>query len=336
MATAIRCRASPAARSGASLGVSLGSALRRSATVAATIVTATLVVFLLLRALPGDLAVARLGTDGDPAALAALRRTYGLDRPLAVQYLDWLWHAVRGDFGVSMLSGADVGAEIAEKSAVTLPLILASSLIALVIAVPLGALAGLRARRWDGALVSAVSQVGAAIPPFWIGLVLITAVAVQWRALPAGGFPVDGWADPVVALRSLVLPSLTLGAAQAAILVRFVRSTTVEALGSGWLRTARATGLGRAEALRAHGARAIAIPVVSVLGVQVSTLVTGSIVIEQVFALPGIGAMLVRDVGLRDHIKVQGTVAIIVAVVLLVSAAAEAAVVRLDARRNTA
>jgi peptide/nickel transport system permease protein len=307
--------------------------LRRFATVVATVVSATLLVFLLLRTLPGDLAVARLGTDGDPAALDALREAYGLDRPLAVQYLDWLWHAARGDLGTSMLSGADVAAEIARKSAVTLPLILASSLVALAVALPLGALAGLRARRWDGAVLSAASQLGAAIPPFWIGLVLVTVVAVQWRALPAGGFPVDGWSDTAGALRSLVLPSVTLGAAQAAILVRFVRSSTVEALGSGWLRTARATGLGRAEALRVHGARAIALPVVSVLGVQVSTLVAGSIVIEQVFALPGIGAMLVRDVGLRDHVKVQGTVAVIVVAVLLVSALADAAATRLDGRR---
>lgn len=296
--------------------------------------SATLLVFLLLRTLPGDLAVARLGTDGDPAALDSLRRAYGLDRPLAVQYLDWLWRAVRGDLGTSMLSGADVAAEIARTSAVTLPLILASSLLALAVAVPLGTLAGLRARKWDGAALSAASQLGAAIPPFWIGLVLITVVAVQWRALPAGGFPVEGWSDPVGALRSLVLPSATLGAAQAAILVRFVRSSTVEALGSGWLRTARATGLGRAEALRAHGARALALPVVSVLGVQVSTLVAGSIVIEQVFALPGIGAMLVRDVGLRDHIKVQGTVAVIVAGVLLLSSLADAVAARMDGRRS--
>lgn len=302
----------------------------------ATVVSATLLVFLLLRTLPGDLAVARLGTDGDPAALAALRSAYGLDRPLAVQYLDWLWHAVRGDLGTSMLSGADVATEIARKSAVTLPLIVSSSLVALSVAVPLGALAGLRARKWDGAVLSAASQFGAAIPPFWIGLVLITVVAVQWRALPAGGFPVDGWSDPTGALRALVLPSVTLGAAQAAILVRFVRSSTVEALGSGWLRTARATGLGRTGAMWAHGARAIALPVVSVLGVQVSTLVAGSIVIEQVFALPGIGAMLVRDVGLRDHIKVQGTIAAIVVAVLVVSALADAAAARLGGRRDVA
>jgi len=314
------------------VGGAVRSVLRRTGTAAATLVGATLVVFAMLRALPGDIAVARLGTDGDPTALAALREAYGLDRPLAVQYLDWLWHAVRGDLGTSMLSGARVSSEIAAKAAVTLPLIATSSVVALLVAVPLGLLAGLRARRWDGAAISAASQVGAAIPPFWIGLVLITIVAVKWRALPAGGFPVDGWGDPVAAARSLVLPSLTLGSTQAAILVRFVRSATVDALGSGWLRTARATGLRRSTALRVHGRRSIAVPVVTVLGVQASTLVAGSIVIEQVFAMPGIGAMLVRDVGLRDHVKVQGTVVAIVAVVLAVSAVAEAVVARLDTR----
>lgn len=316
------------------MGGAIRSALRRAGLVAATLVSATLVVFVMLRALPGDLAVARLGTDGDPAAIAALRAAYGLDRPLVVQYLDWLWRAARGDLGTSMLSGANVASEIAEKAAVTLPLIVASSLVALIVAVPVGALAGLRARRWDGALVSAASQIGAAIPPFWIGLVLITVVAVKWRALPAGGFPVAGWKDPPAALRSLVLPALTLGAAQAAILVRFVRSATVDALRSGWLRAARATGLGRAGALWLHGRRSIALSVVTVLGVQVSTLVAGSIVIEQVFALPGVGAMLVRDVGLRDHLKVQGTVAAIVVVVMVVSALADAVASRLDTRRG--
>ena len=310
------------------------SVLRRGTMVATTLIIATAIVFVMLRALPGDLAVARLGTDGDPAAAAALREVYGLNRPLAVQYLDWLWRVAHGDLGTSMISGADVASDLVAKSAVTIPLIVASSVVALIVALPLGIIAGMRARTVDGAVMSTIGHIGAAIPPFWTGLVPISIVAVRWRLLPAGGFPADGWVEPMNALTSLILPSLTLGVAQAAILVRFVRSATLEAMGSEWLRTARATGLGRTQALLIHGRRALALPVVTVLGVQVSTLVAGSIVIEKVFALPGIGAMLVRDVGLRDHVKVQGTVAAIVAVVLAISTVADVVVARLDTRKD--
>jgi peptide/nickel transport system permease protein len=210
--------------------------------------------------------------------------------------------------------------------------VLASSVLSLIVAVPLGALAALRRRRPDGVLLSVLSQLGIAVPTFWVGLLLVGLFAVRWRVLPSQGFPVEGWADPGRAVRSLVLPTVTLALAQGAVLFRYTRSATLDVLHQDYVRTARAKGLTRGQALRRHGLRNAAVPVVSVLGLQVATLVAGVVVIERVFALPGVGQMLLTDVAQRDLVKVQGTVLVVTVVVLVVGFAVDVVHRLLDPR----
>jgi peptide/nickel transport system permease protein len=166
--------------------------------------------------------------------------------------------------------------------------------------------------------VSAISQLGIALPTFLVGIFLVIVFAVKWKVLPPNNFPRDGWDEPTRAAKSLVLPTVTLAVSQGAVLMRFVRSSTLDVLHQDYIRTARAKGLTRTEALWRHGLRNAAIPVVSIIGVQIASLLAGVVVIERVFALPGVGSMLLGDIGDRDLEKVQGTVLLIAALVLIV------------------
>ncbi len=292
--------------------------VRRLGLLVVACLVSTVVIFLLLRLLPGDVALVVGGTEATPEQVAAIREELGLNRSLLAQYLDWLGGALTGDFGVSALNGETVTSELGEKLTVTGPLVLASTVLSILVAVPVGVVAASRHRKPDAVALSAISQLGIAIPSFLVGLALIIAFAVRWELFPAQGFPRDGWDDPTAAVRALVLPTVTLALAQGAVLFRFVRSATLDVLHQEYIRTARAKGLTRQEALWRHGLRNASLPIISILGVQVASLIAGIVVIEQVFTLPGVGQMLIRDVGSRDLEKVQGTVVLIAVVVLVI------------------
>ncbi|MFF2216970.1 ABC transporter permease [Streptomyces antibioticus] len=292
--------------------------LRRAALLVVSLLAASVLVFLALRLLPGDVAQTIGGIKATPAQVAAVRHDLGLDRPLAAQYGDWIGGVVTGDFGRSVLDGTSVSGQLAEKFAVTGPLAAGAVVLALAFAVPLGVLAAVRRDSRLGSAVNTVGQLGIALPTLWTGLLLVVVFAVQVPWLPAQGFPVDGWADPGQALRSLVLPWLTLALAEGAVLLRFVRSAVLDVLHQDWLRTARAKGRTRTGALLRHGLRNAAVPVVSVLGLQIAALVAGAVVVEQVFVLPGVGQMLITDVGNRDLDKVQGEILLLTGAVLVV------------------
>jgi peptide/nickel transport system permease protein len=293
--------------------------LRRVGLLLVSLVVASVIVFGLLRLLPGDVAATIGGIRASPAQLAAIRSGLGLDRPLPVQYGTWISGVLQGDFGRSQLNGTSVGAELWQKLQVTAPLIAGSIAVALGVAVPLGTWAAVRGRSVTGGAISALAQAGIAVPTLWLGLVLVLVFSVELGWLPAQGFPVDGWGEPGLALRSLVLPWIALGLTDGAVLLRFVRSAVLGVLHSDYVRTARAKGLTRTQALLRHGFRNAALPVVSILGVQLATLIVGAVVIERVFTLPGVGSMLVTDVGNRDLVKVEGEVFLVVAAVLLIS-----------------
>jgi peptide/nickel transport system permease protein len=285
---------------------------------AGSLVAASILVFVVVNVLPGDVAAVILGTSATPEALEALRHQMGLDQPLWLRYLGWVGGLLHGDFGTSLLSHASVGDLIVQKLSVSGPLALASAVVAILLALPLGVLAGLRYRELTGALISAISLVGIAIPAFWAGLLLVTLFAIVLKALPAGGF-VD-WSDnPLAAARSLILPSLALGLVQAAVLTRYIRSAIVDVQREDFIRTARAKGLTRRQALVRHGLRYAAIPVVTILGIQLTSLLVGAVVIENVFVLPGLGRLLFQSVGNRDLIVVQDLVMLLTAVVLVVN-----------------
>jgi peptide/nickel transport system permease protein len=292
--------------------------VRRLGLLLLAIVVTSIVVFLLLRLLPGDLAKVIGGTQATPEQIEAIRKELGLDQPLVRQYLDWVGGILHGDFGVSALNGETVTSQLGEKLTVSAPLVLVSTVLSIIVAVPLGIVAGARHRKADGIGLSVVSQFGIAVPTFWAGLILIVVFGVKWGIFPAQGFPRDGWDEPGRAVKSLILPAVTLALSQGAVLMRFVRSATLDVLHQDYIRTARAKGLTRTQALYRHGLRNAALPIISILGVQIASLIAGVVVIERVFNLPGVGQMLVRDIGARDLDKVQGTVLLLAVIVLVI------------------
>ncbi len=283
-----------------------------------SLLVASLLIFLATNALPGDVAQIILGTNAAPGEVAALRERLGLDRGLLTRYAEWLGGVVRGDFGSSMITGKDVVSQITPRLEVSLWLVGLSMTLAVLIALPLGAFAAIRRRHISGFVASAVSQIGLSIPAFWAGIWLVVFFAVTLRWLPATGYvsPFDGlgtW------LLHLVLPVTALAIVQASILSRYVRSAVIEVLGEDWFRTARSVGWSTWGALRRHGSRNIAISLLTVIGLQLSTLLVGAIIIEQVFALPGLGSRLIQAVGQRDLVVVQAIVLLLVWAVLLMN-----------------
>ena len=301
-----------------------------------SLIIASILVFAVTNILPGDVAAVILGTNATPEALETLRHQLGLDQPGWLRYLQWVGGMLHSDFGTSLLSHSAVGPLIVQKLTVSGPLALASAVLALALALPLGVLAGVNYRRATGTLISVVSLVGIAVPAFWAGLLLATVFAIQLKLLPAGGF-VDWSENPLAAARALVLPSLALGLVQAAVLTRYIRSAIVEVQREDFIRTARAKGLTRWQALRRHGFRYAAIPVVTILGVQLTGLLVGAVVIENVFVLPGLGRLLFQSVGNRDLIVVQDLVMLLTTVVLVVNFLVDLSYRLLDPRiRSTA
>lgn len=292
--------------------------LTRGVLLIAGLLVSSVLIFLTLRVFPGDVAQLIAGTQASPATVEALRESLGFNRPLMVQYGEWIGGVLTGDLGTSQLSGASVGAELAEKAQVTVPLGVMALAIAMLIAVPFGILSALWRGRASGTALSVTAQALAAVPVIWAGMMLIVVFAVWLGWLPAQGFPRGGWEHPWQAFRALILPALTIGIVEGAMLLRFVRSATLQARGQDFVRTAAAKGLTRNRALVQHGIPAVGLSIVTVLGLQVAGIIVGSVVIEQLFTLPGIGRMLVADVGTRDLIKVQSELLVLTGLVLVI------------------
>lgn len=311
-------------------------ALTRLALLLLGLLVASALIFVTLRVLPGDVAQLIAGTGSTPAQVEAVRQQLGLDRPLLLQYLEWLGGVPRGDLGSSLLTGTTVVSELARKAQVTVPLGILSLSIAIVFSVPLGVLSAMRRGRPDGTALGIGAQTLAAVPVVWAGMMLVAVFAVWLGWLPAQGFPRAGWSDPGAALRALVLPALTIGIVEGAMLLRFVRSATLQAVGEDFVRTAAAKGLTRNAALVRHGLPVVGLSVVTVLGLQVAGIVVGAVVIEQLFSLPGIGRMLVADVGARDLPKVQGELLALTGFVLIVGFVVDLAHRLIDPRQREA
>lgn len=297
--------------------------IRRSLILVVSLFVAAIVLFILLRLLPGDPANALLGVGATPAQIAAARAQVGSDLPLATQFVAFIGKLASFDLGTSFVSHAPVLPEIGNRLSVTLPLTILGFLFAIIIAVPLGMVAAVKADRWYGAAISVVSQLGIAIPVFWLGILLVTLLAIDLRIFPSGGFPLKGWANFGQAAMAMVLPVLTIALVIAASLLRYVRAATQDVLGSDYLRTARALGASFPEALFRHGIRNGAVPVISILGIELATSFLGAVVVEKVFSLPGLGSMLLLAIGQRDYPNVQGVLFVSTLMVLCIGFAAD-------------
>lgn len=308
--------------------------LRRLGIFAVTLLGASILIFVVTAALPGDIAQVLLGTDATPEAVAALREQLGLDRPLPVRYLEWLGGVLTGNFGVSHLSGQPVLSLLAPRLAVTAWLVVLGIIGALLFALPAGMVAALKRRHWQGFTVNGLAQIGMAIPVFWGGILLVLVFAVWLRWLPANDY-VPLRTDPVQWAAHLVLPVFTLSLVQGAVLIRYVRSAFVEVLNEDYYRTARAIGWTPTAALLRHGVRNAAVSLVTVLGLQLSAVLVGAIVVEQVFTLPGLGTLLLTAVAQRDLFVIQGTVMFLVLAVLVINAVVDFSYLLIDPRQRT-
>lgn len=306
--------------------------IRRMMVLVISLFLASTTLFVLLRMLPGDPANALLTVGATPEQVAAARHSVGSDLPMLQQFWNWLHDLVTFQFGTSLIGNVPVGPEINSRLSVTVPLTLISFFIAITIAVPLGFIAAYRAKTWYGALLNSVSQLGIAIPVFWVGVILILIFALRLMVLPAGGFPPMGWGDPGQALRSLLLPVTTIALVMSASLTRYVRSATLDVLNSDYLRTSRSFGSSFMEAMWRHGIRNAASPVVSILGMELATTFIGAVVVEAVFALPGLGSLLVQGIAQRDYPIIQGILFVSTMAVLIIGFLADLAQRFIDPR----
>jgi peptide/nickel transport system permease protein len=305
--------------------------LQRLAAFAVTLLVASLVVFLVMEVLPGDPAAVMLGVNARPDTLAALRQQMGLDQPAALRYLAWLGGLATGDFGTSVTYGVPVWELVRERLGLSLPLAFIAIVLSTALAIPLGVLAAARRGRAADVGVMGFTQLGIAVPNFWFAILLILLFAVHWRVLPAGGFA--GWEEGVwPALKTLMLPAVALALPQAAILARVTRSSVLETLGEDYVRTARAKGLTRRAALWRHALRNALIPVVTIMGLQFSFLLAGTIIIENVFYLPGLGRLVFQAIAQHDLIVVKGLVMLLAAAVIVVNLVVDLLYAVLDPR----
>ena len=296
----------------------LAYALKRLLIGLLTLFAASLVVFAVLEIIPGDPARLMLGMNATEDAIHALREQMGLNEPVAARYLEWATGLLTGDLGRSYTYSVPVIDLVSERIAVSLPLALLSLALSTFLAIPVGLYSASRHGKVSDTAIMGATQLGVAIPNFWFALLLVYVFAVALRLVPAGGFP--GWSAGFwPALKALILPSIALALPQAAILARVARSALLEVLGEDYIRTARAKGLTQNAVLYRHALRNAMIPMLTIMGLQFAFLLAGTIIIENVFYLPGLGRLVFQAINQRDLIVVEGVVMLLVATVIVIN-----------------
>ena len=288
----------------------LAFAVRKLAIALITLLGVSIIAFFLMRVVPGDTIDAQLGQFYTEQRAEQMRAELGLDAPVVVQYGRWLAGAVQGDLGESIYYRKPVTEAIAQRLPVTLELAALALLLAIVVGVPLGVLAAMRRGGVVDYLCSSIGVLGVSVPAFWLATLLILGFAYYGSALPSGGFVSIG-RDPVANLRHMLLPTLALGAAVAAVIIRMTRSAMLEVLGQDYVRTARAKGVGRGRVVARHALRNALVPVLTIIGIQAGYLLGGSVVIEMVFNLPGVGWAAYKAATERDYLLLQGVILLI-------------------------
>jgi len=292
--------------------------LKRLLTFVLTLLAASAVIFAMLDVLPGNAAEVMLGETATPEAVQALRVKLGLDRPPLVRYAAWLSGIARGELGISVSYDTPVAGLIVERLAVTLPLAVMAMALTTLIALALGIYAASRHNKLGDVGVMAFSQLGIALPNFWFGILLILLFSVRLQWFSAGGFP--GWDDGVWdGIKALILPAVALAAVQAAILARITRSAVLDVLREDFVRTARAKGLSARQTLWRHVLRNAFVPVLTVMGLQFANLIAGTVVIENVFSLPGLGRLVFQAIANRDLVIVRNVVMLLAATVIVIN-----------------
>ncbi|MCD9147362.1 ABC transporter permease [Pseudophaeobacter flagellatus] len=306
-------------------------ALKRGLSLAISLAVASLVIFFVIEIAPGDPASFMLGINAEPDTVAALRTELGLDQSKLQRYLGWVGGMLSGDFGMSYTYRTPVAEMIADRMWVSLPLAIYALTLSTLIAFPAGIYAAARRGKPGDMAVMGATQLGVAVPNFWFAMILVLIFAINLRWFGAGGFA--GWDKGFgAAMKSLTLPAIALALPQAAILARVMRSALLDILGEDFMRTARAKGLTRRQALWRHGLRNAMIPVLTIIGLQFSFLLAGAIIIEQVFFLPGLGRLVFQAISARDLIVVESVVMLLVFAVISVNFLVDLAYALVDPR----
>ena len=309
-------------------------AFKRLISLIVSLAAASLVIFAVIEVAPGDPASFMLGINAQPDTIAALRAELGLDVPKTQRYLNWVGGMLQGDFGTSYTYRTPVGQMIADRMWVSLPLALYALTLSTVIAFPAGIYAASRRGKPGDIAVMGATQLGVAVPNFWFAMILVLVFAINLRWFSAGGFP--GWDKGFwLSMKSLTLPAIALALPQSAILARVMRSSLLDILGEDFMRSARAKGLTRRQALWRHGLRNALIPVLTIIGMQFAFLLAGGIIIEQVFFLPGLGRLIFQAISARDLIVVESVVMLLVFSVILVNFLVDLTYAAVDPRLRT-
>jgi peptide/nickel transport system permease protein len=298
------------------------------------IVLATFIVFGLLYITPGDPALALAGDNPTQQHVAEIRHLYGLDRPFVEQYVTWLWRAAHGDLSQSLLSRENVSTLILQRLPNTLLIVAGALVLGLGLGVPLGILAALRSGTMVDEVVTGLASFGVALPSFWLAMVVVTVFALQWHVFPASGAALL-WQDPVEALRHAALPAIALAGSTVAEVARQLRSSLIEVLGSQYIRTLRAKGLSPSRILWKHGLKNVSVTLLTVTGLMVNRLLSATVVVEAVFAIPGTGSLVSYSAINKDFPVVQGVVLVLVVGVIAVNLLVDLLAVWLDPRVAT-
>ena len=303
---------------------------RRLANFIITIFVVSIIVFAAMNVLPGDPALTILGLDATEDALDSLRDKLGLNQPLLNRYFLWVGNALQGNFGISHSFSVPVSELITERLPLTVSLAISGMICTIILAFFLGVFAAANHKRSGDWGVMIISQLGIAVPAFWLSILLVLLFAVKLRWLPPGGFP--GWENPLEAIRSLIMPTLALTLVQSAVLARVTRSSMLEVMRQDYIRTAQASGFNSRRILWLHTLPNALIPIITIIGMQFAALVTGTIVIENVFYLPGLGKLIFQSISNRDLPTVQALVMLFAAIVIIANFIVDIAYSLIDPR----
>jgi peptide/nickel transport system permease protein len=304
---------------------------RRMITLVVQLFFVAVLVFLMLRLVPGDPARGILGETATEEQVAQMRGKLGIDRPLIEQFVDWFGGVIRFDFGESIISGRSVSGDIADRIANSLELIALSVILSLLIAIPLGTIAAIRANKVTDLALSSFAMLGLSLPSFVIGTLFVLVFGLKLGWIPQSRFV--GWGDdPMAHMKLLILPSLTLAIGNAAVILRMTRSSMLEVLRQDYVRTARAKGVAENRVIRRHALRNAINPVISIVGLEVATLLGGMVIVEQIFNWPGLSSLLMSGVLSRDYPVVQGVVLIIATVTIVINVIVDILYAVLDPR----
>jgi peptide/nickel transport system permease protein len=283
-------------------------------------------------AVPGGPIGMLVGENATPEAIAAAEKQFGLDRPAVVQYLDWLWNALQGNFGMSIHGREPVLHLIGQRLPATLHLAVAATIVSLVIGIPVAILSALKPGSWIDRVLSAWSALALGVPTFWLGILLILLFAVELHWLPSASGYVPIWEDPLVALRNLALPALTLGVYVSGILARFLRASLVGELRADYVRTARSKGLPERQVVGTHIMRNALLPFVTIVGLMMANFIGGAVVTEAVFTYPGLGRLLIQAISTRDYPLIQGCIVVILVLYIGINMAVDVLYAYIDPR----